>query len=138
MKLAIATMLIALLLPLAASAQTIEITGSDTVRFWWEPADNAAAYEVKLIYADSSESIPKVVGAPPEQFTPRKGLSFRLSVRACHSEPDTGLVVCEGEWAEPSVDVRVCFLRSDVDCDNGVGMTDFGVLMQDWGQKADD
>ena len=118
-----------------SNAQPVELTNTDTVRFWWGAVENAVAYETKLAYLDGTESIPRISGAPPRQFTPRKGIVFKLAVRACTVEPDTGLVVCEGEWSEPSVDVRLCPIAADVDCNLAVGMSDFGLVMRDWGMR---
>ena len=128
-----------LAMPLVAQAQPIELTGTDHVRFWWQPATGpVAAYEAKLVYLDGTESTPRVGGAPPRQFTPRKGIPFKLAVRACTAEPDTGLVVCEGEWSEPSVDVKLCPIAADVDCNLAVGMSDFGMVMRDWAMTAEE
>jgi len=129
-----------LALPLVAQAQPIELTGTDMVRFWWPAATGpVAAYEAKLVYLDGTESTPQIGSAPPRQFTPRKGIAFKLAVRACTAEPDTGLVVCEGEWSEPSVDVRLCPLagKGDADCSLSVGMSDFGILLRSWGETAE-
>ena len=123
-----------LAMPAVALAQPIELTGTDTVRLWWEPASGpVVAYEARLLYLDGTESTPSIVGLPPQQFVPRKGIAFRLAVRACSEGP-----VCNGLWSEPSREVKLCPIPSDVDCNLGVGVSDFTLLVNSWGESVDE
>ena len=136
------SLLVALLFPVAASADPIRITGRIELTFGWAAASGPVeTYEAKLTYADGTWST-SVRGLPPQTFTPRKGIPFRLSVRACQ-KADTGLTVCDGEWSTPTAELRLCPLRADIDCiprdgHLAVGPQDFIILSQDWGQTVEE
>lgn len=127
----------ALLLGATASAQPVELTGTDVVLLWWEEADGpVATYEAQLSYADGTAD-ESVIGLPPQEFMPRRGIPFQLSVRACW-QADPLNVVCDGPWSEPSAELRLCPLRSDIDCNLLVNTSDFVILSQDWQEAADE
>ena len=141
MKQLIVTLVLSIL-PLVALAEPIRITGRTELTFGWAAASGpVTACEARLAYADGTWST-SVRGLPPQTFKPRKGIPFKLSVRACQ-KADTGLTVCDGEWSEPTAELRLCPLRADIDCEvrEGrliVGARDFVILSHDWGQTVDE
>ena len=116
-----------LAMPAVALAQPIEITGADTFLVWWPPVENTANYELKIIYSDGAGVI-TIVGPPPQSVTPRKGIVFRVQYRPQGYD----------EWSPLSNEGRVCPMAADGTCDLVVGMPDFGLVMEHWGERVDE
>jgi hypothetical protein len=127
---------LALLLAAPALAQPIEITGTDMVTLRWAPATGpVVGYLSKVAYLDGTEGLPVFTAEPAITVTPRRGIPWRLLTQSCRLA-DTGLKVCDGPWAEPSNAFVLCPLKPDVDCDLAVGMSDYGLVVDDWGKRV--
>jgi len=62
--------------------------------------------------------------------TPFEWYTWNIQVRATD-----GTIF--GDWSEPSIYFSLNPNPADIDFDGGVGMSDFGILMQEWGYAAE-
>ena len=130
--------LLLLAIPALALAEPIEITGTDTLTLMWRASDGpVVGYETRVAYLDGTEGEHTMVPENERTIQPRKGVPWRLQVKACQLA-DTDLIVCDGPWSQPSDSWVLCPLRSDINCDLKVRMDDFIILSNDFTKTVDE